>query len=372
MKVLIGGAFSPFSGYGNDGIGMVRAFLRAGADVHLEPSELQPPIPEELAALLTKPLEGAPIDLYINHSNPMKLEATESHRDHCAVTVGWTMWEQTDFGTMEETDTLRDRLKGFDAVVSYDQVSMGGLEPYYDGYSPIVQGGYDPEQWPEVDRDWFADDFYFCMVGMLHWRKNPFAVVQAFHELQQEDAEFAKHARLSLKTMAPGLHSKMEETYSNLRIYYEMWNADKLRAFYTSQHVLLAPSRGEGKNMPALEFQSTGGVVVASDFGGHQQWLNPDYNYAIPVDLVPSVPGNETTRHAEVKVEELKRIMLHLFQNRTEAKEKGRMAATVIPLQSSWDKVIERLMFTLTEAPGGKALWQKWVALDQRGNHADD
>jgi glycosyltransferase involved in cell wall biosynthesis len=370
MKVLIKAPLSTFSGYGNDGIGMTRAFMRAGADVYLEPTAVQAPLPEDVAMLLTKRLE-TPFDLFINHVDPMSLEATPEHRRGSKVNVAWTMWESTDFGNMKGTRTLRKRLKDFDAFVGYDFNTINGVDKFYDGDKFVVQGGFEPGDWPEVERDWDEKEFYFCMVGMLSTRKNPFAAVQAFIELQGEDVEFAKHARLSLKTMVPGLHSRMEDAYPNLRIYYQIWTDDVLRQFYASQHVLLAPSRGEGKNMPALEFQSMGGVVVASDFGGHQQWLNSEYNYRIKTELVPVDAQHPTTLQAEVDIEDLKRIMLHLFRNRTEAKEKGRTAARVIPAQNSWDSVLERLMLRLRDVPNGRALRDSWTLLGQE-QHGDD
>jgi len=360
MKVLIKAPLSPFTGYGNDGIGMAQAFIRAGADVYVEPTVIQSPVPQDVANLLTKRLEQ-PFDLYINHVDPMILEGSDDHRLASRMMIGWTMWEFSDFGNMEGTEDLRKRIKNFDAVVGYDQITVDGFEPYYDGPRLAIQGGYDPDNWPELERDWDEENFYFCMVGMLGQRKNPFAAVRAFSELKEEHEDFNKHARLSLKTMQPGvLHSKMEEVYPGLRIYYDVWSEDVLLQFYKSQHVLLAPSRGEGKNMPALEFQSTGGVVVASDWGGHQQWLNPEYNYPVKVDLVPLDAQHPDTLWAEVDIEDLKRIMLHLFRNRNEAKEKGKMAASVIPAMASWDKVIERLMANLQELPGGQELWNSW------------
>ena len=273
MKVLLKLPLSTYTGYGNDGIGMARAFMRWGADVYVQPTVVQPPLPEDIAYLLTKELI-APFDLAINHVDPAALDATHGIAEASAVTIGWTMWEYSNLGNLPGRSKLRKKLKKFDALVGYDDVTIDGFREYYSGPLIVQQGGFWPEDWPAVERDFFEENFYFCMLGVLSERKDPFRAIEAFSMAKAENPEFDKRARLSLKTNMPGLHSSMEDVYPGLRIYYDNWPTDLVRKFYESQHVLLAPSRGEGKNMPALEFMSTGGTVIATDWAGHTQWLD--------------------------------------------------------------------------------------------------
>lgn len=357
MKILLRIPLSTYSGYGNDGIGMTRAFMRLGADVYLQPTSVQAPIPQDIAMLLTKPLQG-PFDLLIHHVDPAMLEADEDLHRAAAVVIGWTMWEYSNFKNLPGRSKLKDKLKGYDAIIGYDPVSSACFEPYFKGPILTVQGGYEPADWPEITtRDWNDENFYFCMLGMLSERKNPFAAIQAFGRAKSIDPEFDKHARLSLKTNVPGLHSAMEDVYPGLRVFYDAWPQEVVKEFYKVQHVLLAPSRGEGKNMPALEFQSTGGTVIATDWGGHQQWLNKDYNYPLDYELIP-VPGFPDTQYAEASVEHLTELMLHCFHNRDEVRRKGELAAQTIPALSSWDSVVDRLLLRLGDTiPEGKKLW---------------
>lgn len=373
MKVLLKVPLSPYSGYGNDGIGLARAFMRAGADVTLQPTVVQSPLPEDVAMLFTKTLE-APFDLAIHHVDPMSLEASDELKRSSKVTVGWSMWETSNFLNMPTKDlrTMRKRLKNFDALVGYDQNSADGFKPYYKGPVIVQQGGFWPEDWPEIERDWHTDTFHFCMIGVLSERKNPFAAIQAFSELKNEHEDFNQFARLSLKTASPGLHSAMEDVYPGLRIFYDMWPVEVVKQFYSAQHVLLAPSRGEGKNMPALEFMSTGGTVIATDWGGHQQWLNPDYSYPLDYELVPADPRYPDTLDASASVKHLKELMLHVFRNRNEAREKGRTAAQIIPALSSWDNVVQRLLLQLKDTvDGGDELWMKAVSAQQGASRGD-
>lgn len=360
MKVLLRVPLSPYSGYGNDGIGIARAMLRWGIDVYLEPTSVQAPLPEDVAQLLTKPLQ-APFDLILHHVDPAALEMTETVASAGELNVAWTMWEYSNFHNLPGRSKLKKKLKLYDAVVAYDPVSQACITEYYRGFVPIVQGGFWPEDWPEVKRDWHSERFGFCMVGQLHERKNPFVAIQAFNELKHEYPEEFAPAELHLKTNLPGLHSGLEQVIPKLKVHFATWSDDVLRQFYAAQHVLISTSRGEGKNMPALEFQSTGGTVIATNWGGHQQWLNSEYNYPLDYSLTP-VPGSPNTEWAAASVEHLKEQMLHTFRNRAEARRKGELAAQIIPKMSSWDSVLERLFHQLDTTEKGRGIWAKAAA----------
>lgn len=343
MKFLLRIPLSSFTGYGRDGTGMVQALVRAGHDVYLQPSELQAPIPEDVAQLLTKPLI-APFDVTIVHLDPGRLEVEEEYRLTTKKLIAWTMWEWESFGNLKGRSKLRKQLKRYDAVIGYDEVTAGCFREYYDGPIHVLQGGFDAKELDYIERDWEDDVFRFCMVGVLSMRKNPYAAIRAFAELNEEDENFKKNARLVLKTTAPpGFFVRMEEVYPNLRIIYETWDRETLIDFYAHMHVLLAPSWGEGKNLPALEFLTTGGGVLATNWGGMAYWMDEDYAYPLDYELTSMDSYSSQVRSAKVSHEDLKAKMLHAFYNREEVKQKGLLASKVIPEEFSWDRVIEKL-----------------------------
>lgn len=347
MRILLNIPLSPYSGYGNDGIGLSRAFMRAGADVYLKPTFVQAPLPTDVALLLTKPLEGH-FDIVVQHVDPDALDAPETLRAVGDLIVGWTMWEYSSLQNSAQYDTLRERIELFDAILCYDQVTADSFREVFDGPLPVLQGGFWPEDWAPVQRDWHSDRFGFCVVGALHSRKDPFVAIEAFRQLKEERKEEFDGAELHLKTNVPGIHSSIERMVPKLRVHYTVWSADVLRSFYAKQHVLISCSRGEGKNMPALEFQSTGGVVIATDWGGHQQWLDERYAYPLDCVLRPVSPDFPTTLNARASIEHLKELMWHTYTHRDEVAEKGRLAAEVIPMDRSWDTVVKDL-FSITE-----------------------
>lgn len=373
MKILLSVPLSPYTGYGNDGLGLTRALIRWGADVYLSPSAVQAPLPPDVAHLLTKTLEG-PFDLIIDHRDPAALETTESRRRSTDAYVAWTMWEWTSLDFLKGRSKLRKNWKDFDAIIGYDPVSVEALRPYVRKDQPLLtlQGGYNPEEWPKSEeRDWHSERFGFAMNGQLHERKMPFIAIQAFQELKNDPAVEFEGAELHLHTTIPGLHSAMEQVIPKLRVHYAMWSKEVLYKFYETQHVLLAPSKGEGKNMPALEMQSTGGTVIASDFGGHQMWLNSEYNYRLKGDIVADDPMYPNAKSFAASVEHMKELMLHTYQNRDEVRRKGELAAQIIPKMCSWDAVVERLFLQLREnLPNGEKLWT--AAQTCRAEREDD
>lgn len=344
LKILLKSPLSVYSGYGNDGIGLARALIRSGADVYLQPTHVDAPLPPDVLSLLSKRLE-APFDLMIHHVDPGQFGILPEERRACKVTIGWTMWEYTSLDNLKGRSKLRRALKNYDLILGYDEVTKQCFDPYVNKLKTstgVLQGGFLPENWPKVERDWFGNRFGFAMCGVLSERKDPFVTIMAFKELKEEYPEEFEPAELHLKTTAPGLHSAMEQWVPKLRVHYDSWPEDVLKEFYSMQHVLCAPSRGEGKNMPALEFQSTGGAVIATNWGGHTGWLSPEYAYPLNYKLMP-LDDNPKVSNARADKDHMKALMLETSRNRAETKRKADLAAEVIPQMMSWDSVVSRL-----------------------------
>jgi len=378
MKILFRSPLAANTGYGNDGIGMALGLIDKGIDLRLAPMHVSPPLPAKLIERLLHPVE-APFDIYLNHSDPGRFEVGQAARKTSDITMGWTMWEYTRLSNMDTEGryNLAQCLRELDVFVSYDDVthqafdhfmdSMAELPKSHEFHLPddqrplhvIAQGGYIPGDWrpptPDEDQRNWADDgpFRFCMVGALHARKDPMISVLAFKELKEEMGSEFEDAELHLKTVTPGLHSAMEEWVPKLRVHYESWPQEILRTFYWNMNVLLAPSRGEGKNMPALEMLSTGGTVIATNWGGHTTWMDPTYAYPLNYTLAPEPPFEECMS-ARASKDHLKELMWHCYTHRAEAKRKGEMAAVLIPERQNWDTATENMLRIVSDAmPGG-------------------
>lgn len=360
MKVLLSVPLNPVTGYGCDGLETVRAFLRWGADVYVFPSSVLPPLPRDIAAVLTKPIPPV-VDLLISHKCPQELASAERCGIFSIATVSlaWSMWEWNslngidiiDHNNCEHSfkvlDHLQDSFNRFDAVLAYDEVSREAFNPYCDNIH-VLQGGVTPL--PYMRRDWFASPFRFLMCGVISARKNPMASVKAFKKLR--DAGELQDATLTVKSSHPGgLHPAMEQWCPGLKLINELWPIERLYELYRECHVLLAPSWGEGKNRPAIEFATSGGVVVAPMIGGHAQWMSPDYTFPVDYTLKDYGAG---AYGADVDVDHLAEIMLHLYTNRDEARECAENASRSLPSVVNWDAVLERLCLRLGSIAGAR------------------
>lgn len=358
MKVLYSGSLNDVTGYGVDGLGLCSSLARWGCDVFVQPSSVHPPLPPSVAALLAKPIPRH-VDLALTHRCPQELAfpARSAPRTHATVSLAWSMWEWPQLSNVDNlsdqncehqprvTDALHRGLSAYDALLVYDDVSYDALAPYHSCVE-ILQGGVDIPAC--VHRDWFISPFRFLMLGALHSRKNPMASIKAFKRLRE--AGELVDASLILKTVSPGLSPAMERWCPGLRIIAEVWTPAELAALMGSCHVLLAPSRGEGKNIPAVQFAASGGAVAATAVGGHAQWLSPEVGFPLRFAWRSSVDG----LGAEVDGDHLAEVMLALYTDRAEARRRAESAAATLPAMVAWDRVLERLSVRLRSIAGSR------------------
>jgi glycosyltransferase involved in cell wall biosynthesis len=252
-----------------------------------------------------------------------------------------TMWEYERFrDEQRKTPGIAGRMKDYDLVLAYDDVTEKALGPYAaEAGVPIkvLQGGYHPDYWGKGNwraRDWNGT-FRFGMLGRLDRRKQPWAAVRAFGALKDEHGDDF-NAELHLKTTLPGLPPQVGERWPGIVVHYEWWPLPKMRAFYDMLNCYVAPSTGEGKNVPALEAQTAGVPVIASEYGGHRNWLSPQWAYPLKVDPFEFEEGWASVPDEE----DLKRLMWHVYTHREEARRKGELAARTIPPMCSWHTVM--------------------------------
>jgi glycosyltransferase involved in cell wall biosynthesis len=338
VKIGVVGAFNVYSGYGMDSIGLALALGRAGHDVYPLPTNISLGLPRELAMMLCK-VDPHALDVTIVHEPPSQLRPRETIRAISRTVIGWTMWEQTVLDPADMHDRT-DVLQDLDMVLAYDPVSRDAIQTYDPSARiEVLQGGVDADPLPYHHRDWHGT-FRFGMLGELHTRKDPFVAIEAFHELRQA-GELAD-AELVLKTTKPGLHPAIEQAYPGVRVIADVWSRAQVVEFLHQTHVLLGPSRGEGKNLPALEAQLTGAVAICTAWGGHTVWQHPEYSPMLEYTLEPISPGSKSQR-ARASKEHLKQLMLQRYDDREGTRRMGEIASRTIRAQCSWTSVVKRL-----------------------------
>jgi hypothetical protein len=267
--------------------------------------------------------------------------------------------------------SLRKRLGLFDLVLGYDEVSLGALAPYIPPHVPgrVLQGGYESAEWEYASRDWDTEtDFMFYMHGALGSRKCAWTAIQAFNELKFDKPEFAG-AKLALHTNVPmGITPDMAQAVfgkQRIRVFMDAWSHRGLQEFYHQGHCFVCPSRGEGKNLPALESMTTGALAAVTNFGGHCQWLDESYAYPLDYTLGPTFPQRPDAAHdAKVSIETMKAAFWDIYSHREESRKKAELGAQVIPGKCDWNTVIQGLFESIRDNVGhnGKLVYE--MAMD--------
>lgn len=378
MRVMMTGPFDRYSGYGNDAVDMAIGLSKQGVDLVPWPTKLLPGLPREFVQLLTKNPANE-YDVVFAFAPPFDIHADDLVRLAPKV-VGYSMWETSRLtiedmqrhgfgdhaahilsefppapGETEEADyegryfswSKHPKLdhRGLDLMIVTCPMNVEAFAAV-DPHVPIkVQPcGVDVDFWRQVDRP-VDRRMRFGMIGMLAGRKDPFLLLQAWQQLKLERPDF--DAVLSLKTSCPGLHPKLVEVYPDVELHDRSWTSEQVRDWYSTVDVLVSVSRGEGNNKPAMEFMSTGGTVIASDWSGHQNWLYPDTGYALPGTLRPVHPSRDDVLDFRVDVEALKATLLHTWENRAEVRVKGEASARLVRSSLSWDAVCAKLVTML-------------------------
>jgi glycosyltransferase involved in cell wall biosynthesis len=340
VNILIKGPLDTMSGYGNDVSGLVRAFTDVGLDTHIKPVSVIPPIDQVSAVQLTK-YPDIPFDIGLVYQDPAALRADDI-RNACRKTVAWSMWE---YETYREDLSggagipLMTRLADFDLFLVTDSTSLTALSPYAKPMSTPIRklaGGFRSDQWKPVARDWSAEPFRFGMLGRLDRRKGPWLAIGAFMALKAEHGK-AFNAELHLKTTLPGMEAV---PHPDLHVHREWWPQAKVAEFYGSLHCLLAPSTGEGKNVPALEAMATGCPVIATDYGGHKEWMQSDWAYPLDYEAFEYPQGVA----AKPSISHLAKLMWEVYTERGTARRKGEVASNIIPAMCDWKQVVHRFL----------------------------
>lgn len=344
LRIKLSIPLNIFDGYGQDGVGLTQALLRKGVDVYLDPAYVKPPLPAEVAQLLTK-ADNPPYDVHIKHVNPVALKLEEEEKLESYRLLVWSMWEWESFDE-DKAPLVRDALNEYNKVLAYDDVSVKAFEST-GTETPVsmLQGGYDPDPWmgtehrPLARRDWNAEEFVFVMAGSITPRKDPYVALRALSKLYDEGYK----VKLYIKTLKPGsVPHLLKDSYPFLEILEGAWPQEKMRDLYEKAHCYIGPSWGEGKNLPALEAGTTGTALILSDCGGHRGWAGDS-------EFATLVGGRQFTYEGSpaLRVDDdlLAEACRELIDDRQKARHMGEMASRILPQTMSWDRVADELLY---------------------------
>lgn len=190
-----------------------------------------------------------------------------------------------------------------------------------------------------------------------HSRKNPEVLVEAF--LRSFAGHYSDKVCLVLKTFYSHVEDgdafikeeidkirlKLGDNKKLPKIYLlsSILDAVDMPKFYNSLDCYVSPSRGEGWGLPFSEAMASGLPVIATNWSGNTEFMNYENSFLLPYKLV-FVKEEEAKHHpyfkdqkwADVKMEDLMSMMMHVYTHKEEADKKGEKAKKDM-ISFSWE-----------------------------------
>jgi glycosyltransferase involved in cell wall biosynthesis len=115
---------------------------------------------------------------------------------------------------------------------------------------------------------------------------------------------------------------------------------------YAAADAFVLPSRGEGWGLTYAEAMASGLPTIATNWGGHLDFMNPSNAYLVEVASMEPIDeevrrilrAEGDLRWAEPSVEHLRAVMREVFQQRDAARRKGEAARREVTAKLSWQR----------------------------------
>ena len=200
----------------------------------------------------------------------------------------------------------------------------------------VLHHGVDPASFPPLERPQ-RDVFTFGTFGGLTARKGVDVLIRAFR------AEFgpAEPVRLVLKDSGPFLtHLPDDPRIETVSGFVDQAG---LLEFLRRLDAFVLPSRGEGFGLCGLEAMATGLPLIATNWSGPAEYLDPADSFPLAYELVEAEgfqPDGSRSfgLWAEPDHDHLRHLLRWLFEHPEEAAARGRQAAARTRREWSWDR----------------------------------
>ncbi|MDB5102386.1 MAG: hypothetical protein JWP91_75 [Fibrobacteres bacterium] len=231
---------------------------------------------------------------------------------------------------------------------------------YYPQFIPIPAAVPDRERWG-LPRDKTVFIFSFDVSSGMQ-RKNPMAVVEAFHNaFPPGRAELIlKINNRDLSPVAGRIVDRLKEVVRlvpGIRILDESLAYKDVLSLYASIDVLISLHRGEGLGLSLMECMALGKPVIATGWSGNLDFMDPANSCLVPYTLVPLESGDQYLGMsqgidqvwAEPSIPEAVKWMIRLDGSpelRREIGERGRASVTAFITEAGkggiFDEVVSR------------------------------
>lgn len=265
--------------------------------------------------------------------------------------------------TMWETDTLpkgwTEALNDFDAVIVPTQWNVdvfranGVTSPIH-----VVPLGINSD-FKYIERPLERKVHRFLAIEANNERKNWRTIIEAFYRAFGNDP----HYRLIFKNRQQA-YSHMANGYipdENISVMEHDLPIQALARFYGDFDYMVFPSLGEGFGLPPREFVATGGIAIATNWGGLSEGIH-EWGYPLEIEgLIPAkfsdLPANEHLNvgsWGSVAVDTLALAMRDVVANRDEYLLKAKQQSDYVVKTYTWKSFTDRVLEIWQDLDGDK------------------
>ena len=321
---------NPREGHGTVGRQLLLALERRGVDITIAPTRNQP---EPEWERFYKPLDHwGKLSFYCDYRflRPSVLKSQ--------YVINHSMWEST----LVPEDHVEEINRA--AVLQYVPCQQNAESFQECGVRvpiKILHYGVDTKQFPHLVRE-RRGTFTFGSFGGFSSRKGIDVLIRAFED------EFAPGEPVRLLLKSTGSAPPYVISDPRISLITGFMGRDTLLEFLRQMDAFVLPSRGEAFGLTGLEAMSTGLPLIATNWSGPAEYLDPEYSYPLSYRLVDT-RGAESHgvrfggQWAEPDYEHLRYLMRRLYEHPDEAAEKGRIAAQRVRAYWTWDRAAKQI-----------------------------
>lgn len=211
----------------------------------------------------------------------------------------------------------------------------------------VLPHGVDTQNFDLIHRP-RRETFTFGTFGALSLRKGIDLLVRAF----QDEFKPNEPVRLLMKTVSAPQSWGIRDPRIKIKGGY--LGKGPLLDLLGEMDVFVMPSRGEGFGLCGLEAMATGMPLIATNWSGPADYLDPDDSFPLSYRLVDArgveAHGmNFYGQWAEPDYEHLRHLMRYAFEHRDEAMAMGLRAAERVRHKWTWARVAEQMCADLDQ-----------------------
>jgi glycosyltransferase involved in cell wall biosynthesis len=351
------------SGYAKAARGYIMALHKLGVPITINPVSFEtarPDLGEE--GKILESLINKDIDYNINfiHLTP---EFYEKHRESDKINCAYTVWENSKLH------------KSWPVFINnnVDKVITGskwGAEIFKESGVTIPIGVcshcMSVEEFENVGPyqiNGVSDDtFIFYDIFQFTEKKAPLDAIKTYWATFQNDEDVALVIKTYRSDFSDGEKDAIRRTvrriknqmrmdkYPPIYLILDMLSEEQITALHNKGDCLISLNKGEGVGLVPLQAAAHGNPIIITGWGGSLEYAKPDLAYLVDYFLEPCFgmiysPWHDGTQWwAKADLKHASELMLRVYNNRNEAKEKGLKLQEHIKDNFSYEAIGKKLI----------------------------